>query len=130
MTSRLAIRLSLVILTLVSLFHLSILLRLIPYEITWGGKLKNDSEMYVFEVLSLAVNGLLIFALLVKGRFIGNHLPEKVVSFILWIYFLLFLLNTVGNLLAETFLEKSFSIITLSLAALLWIILRSARSQK
>jgi len=40
-------------------FHLLILLKIIPYEITWGGKLKNDNEMYVFEIISIIINSFL-----------------------------------------------------------------------
>jgi len=51
----------------VLLFHLSIILKIIPYEITWGGRLKNDSEMYVFETISIVIN-LFLFLILTKDR--------------------------------------------------------------
>ncbi len=37
-------------------FHFLILLKIIPYDITWGGRLKSDEEMFVFETISIIVN--------------------------------------------------------------------------
>lgn len=37
----------------------------------------------------------------------------------LWVFFILFLLNTVGNLLAKTTFEKWFALVTLLLAGLI-----------
>lgn len=118
------IKLSILLLSLVSLFHLSLLVKLIPYDIAWGGRLKNDKEMYVFELISISVNLLLIFILLMKGNLIKLQLSEKLVNGILWMFFFLFILNTVGNLLAKTTFEKGFSVLTLVLAVLLWKILK------
>jgi hypothetical protein len=107
-------------------FHLLIFLKIIPYEITWGGKLKNDNEMYVFEIISIAINSFFAFVLLQKGNFVNPVFSEKVISIILWIFFVLFLLNTIGNLFATTVFEKSFTIVTLVNAILIWRINRKA----
>ena len=32
------------------------LLKVIPYDITWGGRLKTDSEMHIFELMSITFN--------------------------------------------------------------------------
>jgi hypothetical protein len=107
-------------------FHLLIFLKIVPYEITWGGKLKNDNEMYVFEIISIAINSFFAFVLLQKGNFVNPVFSEKVISIILWIFFVLFLLNTIGNLFATTVFEKSFTIVTLVNAILIWRINRKA----
>ena len=102
------------------LFHILILLKIIPYEITWGGKLKTDEEMYVFETFSILVNLFFIFVLLQKGVFIKPFLEKKTVSIILWIFLAIFVLNTIGNLFAKTTFEKGFTILTLVNSILLW----------
>ena len=51
----------LAIVATVSVFHLGILLKIIPYEITWGGRLKDDAEMYVFETISILINFIFCF---------------------------------------------------------------------
>ncbi len=68
MNKRTAIKIMLLLITTVTIFHFCIILKIIPYEITWGGRLKNDSEMYVFESLSILINTFLILTLLIKGN--------------------------------------------------------------
>lgn len=86
------------------LFHLCIITKMIPYNITWGGRLTNDTEMYVFETISILVNVFLSWILLMKGDFVAYKFPNQVVNVILWVFFALFMLNTVGNIFAKTFL--------------------------
>lgn len=107
----------------VIVFHLSILLKFIPYEITWGGKLTNDSEMYIFETISIIVNLFLVLLLLIKGKYVKPVFTFRFVNISLWVFVAIFGLNTVGNLFAETTFEKSFSIITLVFAVLIGTIL-------
>jgi hypothetical protein len=105
-------------------FHILILLKIIPYEITWGGKLKTNEEMYVFETFSILVNLFFIFVLLQKGVFIKPFLGKKTVAIILWIFLAIFVLNTIGNLFAKTTFEKGFTILTFVNSILLWVILK------
>ena len=106
-------------------FHLLILLKIIPYELTWGGKLKNDNEMYVFELFSIIINSFLLYVLFQKGDLVKPLFGSKTLTIILWVFFGIFALNTLGNLFSETTFEKSFSILTLVNALLLWKINRS-----
>jgi hypothetical protein len=105
-----------------TIFHVLILARIIPFEITWGGRLKTVEEMYVFETLSILINSFFIFVLLQKGEYVRYFLGKKTVSIILWIFFAIFVLNTFGNLLAKTNFERFFTILTLLNAILLWFI--------
>lgn len=122
-----AIKILLWLITGVTLFHLSILIKLVPYDITWGGRLNNDAEMYVFEAISLSLNLLLGLALLIKGNYIRAFLSIKVVNIVLWVFLVLFGLNTIGNIFAETNVEKLFAILTLMLSGLLWQVLKPNR---
>lgn len=106
-------------------FHFLILLKIIPYELTWGGKLKTDSEMYVFEFLSITINSFLLYVLLQKGNIVKAIFGPKTLTIILWVFFGIFALNTLGNLFAESTFEKSFTILTLINAVLIWKINRS-----
>jgi uncharacterized membrane protein len=121
----LPIRITLTIVIAVILFHVCILFGIVPYDITWGGRLKSDEEMYVFESISIAINLLLGSVLLIKGNYIKPIIRLRIVNVILWIFLVLFALNTIGNLFAETVLEKSFSVLTLALSVLIWIILKA-----
>jgi len=109
MKPKTAIKIMLYVLVAVILFHLSIMLKIVPYEITWGGRLKNDSEMYAFETISIVINLFLFLILLIKGKYLKELMPIKIVNITLWVFFLLFVLNTVGNIFAKTNFEKYFT---------------------
>lgn len=124
MKAQTAIQLTLYLIGAVLLFHLTILTKVIPYEITWGGKLKNDVEMYVFEVISITINIFLGLVVIIKGERLPAFIPMKVVNIILWAFFFLFILNTIGNIFSKTLIEKSLAIVTLFFSYLLFIILK------
>lgn len=101
-------------------FHLLIILKIIPYEVTWGGRLKTDEEMYVFESISIIINLFFVYILLQKGQFVKSIFSNKFTSVTLWVFFVVFSLNTIGNIFAKTTFEKAFTIITLLNAVLIW----------
>ena len=125
MNLKLTIKLLLWLIAMVILFHLAILTKLIPYEVTWGGRLSDDSEMYMFEGVSIMINVILGFTLLIKGEYILSSIPLKVVNTIFWIFFAVFSLNTLGNIFSETIFEKSLSILTFTFSYLIWNLIRN-----
>ena len=108
----------------VILFHLCIVAKLIPYNIAWGGRLEKDTQMYVFEAISILINVFLIIVLYLKNKSLNNRFSPKILNIILRIFFFLFLLNTIGNLFAKTNFEKYFAGLTFIFALLIWVILR------
>ncbi len=104
----------------ICIFHLLILIKFVPYNITWGGRLKNDQEMYVFESISLLINGYFILVLLQIGNYISIIFNKLLISFSLWFLFITFTLNTLGNIVAVSNLEKTFAIITALNAFCIW----------
>jgi hypothetical protein len=120
-----SIRIMLGILLMVTAFHFCLIIKLIPYDIAWGGRLKNDTEMYVSEAISILINLFLISIFLIKGNYLKYRENEKVVNIILWIFFFIFILNTIGNILAESNFEKLFSILTLISVLLIWNVLKN-----
>lgn len=109
----------------VIIFHLCIIIKVVPYEITWGGRLKSEQEMYVFESISIFINFILGFVLLMKGGYSKRYFQQSVINIILWIFLILFVLNTIGNIFAKTDFEKSFAVWTLISAILIGIILKN-----
>ncbi len=130
MTSKLVIKIMLGLITLVTLFHLAILIKIMPYEITWGGRLKNDSEMYVFETISILLNIFLGLVLLIKGERLPAFIPMKAVNIILWAFLILFGLNTIGNVFAKTLFENILAIVTLFFSYLIFTIVRDEHTTK
>jgi hypothetical protein len=124
MSYKTSINIFLWLLIAIVLFHISIIAKLIPYDIAWGGRLQSDSEMYVFETISILINLFLVFILLMKGNYIKFQFKEKTINAILWGFLVLFILNTIGNIFAKTNLEKLFAIMTSFFAILIWFILK------
>ena len=123
-----AIKIFIGLLFAVILFHLCIITKIVPYDITWGGRLTNDTEMYVFETISILINVFLSWVLLMKGNFVKYKFSNKVVNIILWIFFAIFILNTIGNVFAKTFFEKFFAILTGLSAILIWNIIKDKKT--
>ena len=128
MNPKLAIKLILWLIGAIILLHSAILAKIIPYKVVWGGRLENDTEMYVFEIISILINLFLAVLLLIKGKHLSCFISMKVVDIILWVFLFLFGINTLGNILAETLFEKSLSLLTLIFTYLIWIVLK--RSEK
>jgi hypothetical protein len=107
---------SLIIYSLSIVFHLLVLIQIIPYKMVWGGRLKSDTDMYKFEAVSLTVNLLFLFILLVQSNYVALSIPGSILTYVFWGMAALFLLNTAGNLLSKNRMEQMiFTPITLLL---------------
>lgn len=107
-SERLAIYGLLSMLSLIIVFHLLVILQIIPYQIVWGGRMKTEAEMFQFESVSLLINSVFIIVVLMRANILklGSH-PVKI-KVLLWLMVILFFLNTIGNLFAITSFEKFF----------------------
>ena len=107
------------IFSLVLIFHILVLLKIIPYTIVWGSRLKSDSDMYKFETISLFINSLFIIIILIKSEYISFQINQLVMTISIWVMAGLFALNTFGNLLSKNKWEKIiFTPITILLTIL------------
>jgi hypothetical protein len=126
--SKNSIKIFLGLLFSVILFHICIIIKLIPYNIAWGGRLSNDNEMYVFETITILINLFLAWILSMKGNLVRFKFTDKTINTILWIFFGIFVLNTVGNILAKTNFEKFFTVLTGLSAILIWNIVKQTKT--
>lgn len=107
----------LLILTGTILFHLLVLSGVIPFQIVWGGRLQTHAQMLQFETVSIVLNALMVAMVAVKAGYLKLKLNPTLLQIIFGLMAGVFALNTVGNLLAETQLEKLvFTPLTLLLA--------------
>jgi len=101
------------------IFHVFIIVGFIPYSIIWGGKMKTHDDMLVMEGISIGIN--LLFLGIVFLRFSQRNNASLVnkLRIAFWLFFVLFSLNTLGNLFAETLTETLiFTPLTILLAVL------------
>lgn len=107
--SKLPYRLSssglLVLLCLISVFHILVIIEVIPFAYVWAGKLKSKEEMYQFETVSLLLNIIMTFVIFAKMGLLKVITNAKLLKIILIAMSLLFLLNTIGNFFSVTGLE-------------------------
>lgn len=112
MKTKLLEKIALIIIVAYCVLHLFIILQIIPSNIVWGGKVKSAHTIYILEVVSLLVMSFLGFLMAMKNRIIKPIFSNKTIKVILFIFSIYFVLNTVGNLLAETAIEKFQAIVT------------------
>ena len=107
------------------IFHLLIVIGVIPYTIVWGGRLTNSAEMLQFETVSIAINLLIMLLIAMEAGYIRRIIPQKVIGIVLWGIFILFVANTVANLFSVTIFERIvFTPLTFLLALLTYCIIK------
>ena len=86
--------------------HFIIMLKILPYQMVWGGRLKSDQEMYRFESISIIINLVLLFFIINYSNLLDIGLPTHISRFILWLMTIVFVLNTLGNAVSKNKLEQ------------------------
>ncbi len=116
-TKRIATIGLLLILSLVILFHLLVITGVVPFQIVWGGRLKDTAQMLVFETVSILLNLLMLLVVGIQAGLVKVSLNRKILTIAFWLMGVLFLINTVGNLVSLNALEQIvFTPVTLLLA--------------
>ncbi|MDB5278578.1 MAG: hypothetical protein JWR61_3533 [Ferruginibacter sp.] len=119
------------LLSILEIFHLLILLKVIPFDFIWGGKLKSSSQMLLFETVSVITNSLMILIVAISGEIIKSRLRPIIIKVALWVMFLLFILNTMGNFTSENPFEKNvFTPITLLISLLCLMLIFTKKYKK
>jgi hypothetical protein len=109
---------------LLIVFHMSIITGILffdfaPVDYLWGGRMETSAQLLNFEWLSLLISALFFVVLLIKAGHINIPVLKRVAHMFIWLFFILFLFNTIGNLIATTTFEKFFALVTGLLAFLL-----------
>jgi len=100
-----AVKLMIGLLSIVTIFHALVILKIIPYTLVWAGKLKTVQEMYSFEIISISINVFLLWIILQKANYAKRIISDRILNVILWIFVILFAVNTVGNLFSKSSIE-------------------------
>jgi hypothetical protein len=100
-----AVKTMLGLLGAVLIFHLLVILGVLPNDIVWGGQLQNRKQAQGMELISMAVVLTFMLVIGIKAGYVKSRMPTKAINFLLWLFVIFFSLNTVGNLLAQTMFE-------------------------
>ncbi|MDG1205567.1 MAG: hypothetical protein P8N51_09370, partial [Pseudomonadales bacterium] len=60
-----------------TVFHLLVLLGVIPFNIVWGGRLENADQMYIFESFSLTINLAVLWIVGMRVNYIPTIINNK-----------------------------------------------------
>jgi len=118
---KLAGNIVIVLMVLMIILHMLIMLRIVPYDIVWGGQIKNDASLMKLEIFALVTLFIFLAIILVKVDYLKFTKFKKITNIAVWIMFVYFLLNTVLNLASGVTLEKLiFTPITIILFVLIF----------
>lgn len=107
----------LIIFILVMLFHALVLIGVIPFDMVWGGRLKSKDEMIPFEITSIALNSVMLGIVMMQAGLVKVNVKPIVLKVAFWCMFVIFAINTVGNIFSNNELERLiFTPLTLLLA--------------
>lgn len=88
-------------------FHILVLLSLLPSDIVWGGQALNSSySQHILEMISLAFTILFAIVVAAKIGYIKVSKFAQLVNFFLWFIFAYLLLNTLVNLASSSMTEQ------------------------
>ena len=98
----------LLLLSLFLILHIMIIVKIIPYTIVWGGRLKSDKEMIRFELYSIIINVLLILVILEQESFVDIGIPGRFIPYLQWLMAGMFFFNSLGNANSKNRIERWF----------------------
>ena len=117
-----AILASLFILGMLAIFHTAIVIGIlfdyVPIDFLWGGQIKTETQLLNFEIVSLLTTFIFVFLLFIRSKWLNLPKLLGVTRVSMWVLFILFSLNTIGNVLAINTLERMFAIVSGVLALL------------
>ncbi len=94
------------VLAVAFVLHILVLVRVVPYQMVWGGRIDSLQALYIAESISLTLNGIMLTMVLSFLR----KLPFKFSRIAYLVGFslmsVLFGINTIGNLLSHNSLER------------------------
>jgi len=103
---------------LLFIFHVLVLLKVIPADIVWGGQIQGvPANLVTLEIVALLVTAFFILIVAAKLGYLQAGKLSGAINVGLWLIFAYLLLNTLGNLASGISFEKLvFAPITILLA--------------
>jgi hypothetical protein len=107
MSTKLAGNLLLGSLGLLAVFHILVLLRVIPAGIVWGGAIQNSTtSLFSLEMISLLVTLLFAVVIAAKAGYIKVSRFQAAVNIGIWVVFAILLLSMVANFASGVAVEN------------------------
>jgi hypothetical protein len=88
-------------------FHFLVIAGIVPTSIVWGGGKVDAEYIIIAELISVVLNILFACVAFVKLGVFKIKVSERLLNVLLWCMSVLFLLNTVGNLMSDSAAERA-----------------------
>ena len=121
----LAAKINIVMFGLLSLFHAAVILgivrfQFVPIDFLWGGRVSSNEQFLTLEVVAFVVQLLCLLLTLIRAEVLKLPKMAALARSSMGVLGVVFSINTVGNVLAHTWFEKGFTLVTGVLALLSW----------
>src|SRR5574343_1874558 len=103
--------------------HIAAIVGYVPAEFVWGGRLESQNQIRTFETISPICVTVFFSVIAIRLNIFNTPTAwHQIAQKILWLFFVVFVANTVGNLFAHSSLEKFFATpVTALLAAVSYL---------
>lgn len=91
---------------LLSVFHILVLLTVIPANIVWGGAIQDSTSLFTLEMISLVVTLFLAALVAAKAGYIETRKFKTAINIGVWFVFAILLLSLAGNLASGVSFEN------------------------
>lgn len=120
-----AIRILLGIHLIMMIWQFLVLAKIIPYHIFLVGKINVNKELVPFMTISILISATLIAGLIVKLANIKHQFLNEIVNGTLWVFVVLFALNSIKNISSGDWLVMSLgTALTIISSFLCWKIVK------
>ncbi len=90
------------------LFHVLMLAGVLPADMAWGGRAGESAQsLTVLETVGLVVTVLFAVVVAAKAGYLGGLRFRRTIDVAMWIVFVYFVLNVVGNVASSSSLERA-----------------------
>ena len=86
--------------------------------------------MRAFETFSIVLNIFMLSILSIKYKLLEKNKTNRVIDLFIWIFAILFAINTLGNLFAQNILELIFGTLLTLISSILCIVIVIVKKKK
>lgn len=92
---------------LLAVFHILVLLKVLPSDIVWGGQVKDPSVNIIsLELIALAVTIVFSAVIIIKLNYLKSGNSAVMLNVCLWIIFAYLIFNTIVNIASAVSVEN------------------------
>lgn len=98
------------LLSVLVVFHVLVLLDVLPYDQTWGGSIEDKSQVIAYEGFAIVLTLVFILMVSIKLDYLKIKRLQKVADIAIWIMGGFFAISLIGNLMAKGAKERTIFI--------------------